>query len=60
MAKNRESYLWLLWMSASTLLAYFYLSITVTIALFLSGLIMVSKCLIEDFLRTQDDEERRD
>jgi hypothetical protein len=54
MADNREKYVWLLWMSMSSLLGYFYLSSTITVALFLSGLTMVCKCLIEDFLGIQN------
>jgi hypothetical protein len=56
MADNREKYVWLVWMGMSSLLGYFYLSFRITIALFLSGLIMISKCLIVDFLRIQNED----
>jgi hypothetical protein len=55
MAKNSGKYIWLLWMCGTTLFSYFYLSFTITIGLFLSGLIMVSKSLVEDFLKGSDE-----
>jgi hypothetical protein len=56
MAKNCGKYIWLLWMCGTTLFSYFYLSFTITIGFFLSGLIMVSKSLIEDFLDGSDEQ----
>lgn len=54
MANHREKYLWLLWTCAASLLAYYYLTLAVTFAFFFTGLIIVSKCLIEDHLEEQE------
>jgi uncharacterized membrane protein len=57
MAEHREKYLWLLLTVCSSLLSFHYLTYETTIACFLSGLIVSSKCLVEDFIRLDKDEE---
>jgi hypothetical protein len=59
MAEYREKYFWLVWTIATTMLAYFYFSLTLAIAFFLSGIIISSKCLAEDFLNLQEDDEKQ-
>jgi hypothetical protein len=52
-----EKYFWLAWTVATSMIAYFYFPFTVTIASFLSGMFISSKCLVEDFLNLQEEEE---
>ncbi|GAM13934.1 hypothetical protein [Mesobacillus selenatarsenatis] len=59
MAEYREKYFWLLWTIATTMLAYFYFPLTLTITFFLSGIIISSKCLVEDFINHQEDAEKQ-
>ncbi|ESU33815.1 hypothetical protein G3A_04020 [Bacillus sp. 17376] len=59
MAENREKYFWLLWTIATTMLAYFYFPLKLAITFFLSGIIISSKCLVEDFIYHQDDAEKQ-
>lgn len=58
MAKSKEIFFWLLWMMIATLYAYYYFSFTITIAIFLSGVIVISKIIVEDFLQAGEDEKR--
>ncbi|MBT2641336.1 hypothetical protein J7I80_03715 [Bacillus sp. ISL-41] len=60
MAEDYEKYLWLVWTIATSLLAYYYFSFTVTIAFFLSGIIVSSKCLVEDFLTLREDDKQNE
>ncbi|MFT9596983.1 hypothetical protein [Mesobacillus sp.] len=59
MAENHEKYFWLLWTISTTMLAYFYLPLTLAITFFLSGIIISSKCLVEDFINLQEDAEKQ-
>lgn len=59
MADNREKYFWLLLAIATSLLSFHYFSLQATITFFLSGLIVSSKCLIEDFMKFQEDDEKQ-
>lgn len=60
MADKHEKYIWLLWTGATSLSAYFYFPFTVTISFFLSGIILSSKCLVEDFLNLQEGEKQNE
>ncbi|WLR56934.1 hypothetical protein LC048_08730 [Mesobacillus subterraneus] len=59
MAENREKYFWLLWTFATTMVAYFYFSLAFAITFFLSGIIISSKCLVENFINQQDEAEKQ-
>jgi hypothetical protein len=59
MAEHREKYFWLMWTIGTSLAAYFYFPLTVTITFFLSGIIISSKCLVEDFLDRQEEDEKQ-
>jgi hypothetical protein len=58
MADHLEKYMWLLWTIASSLMSFNYLSLEATIAFFLSGLIMSSKNLAEDFIKLHEEEDK--
>jgi hypothetical protein len=58
MANHPEKYFWLMWMCATTFVSYILLSLTLTIAFFLSGLALVCKCLIEENLEMNEDGTR--
>ncbi|NKE06151.1 hypothetical protein [Mesobacillus selenatarsenatis] len=55
-----EKYYWLVWTIATSLFAYFYFPLTVTVAFFLSGMMISSKCLVEDFLILQEEEKQNE
>lgn len=59
MAEYHEKYFWLFWTIATSLIAYFYFPFIVTITFFLSGIFVSSKCLIEDFINLQQDDEKQ-
>lgn len=55
-----EKYFWLVWTIATSMLGYFYFPFTVTIAFFLSGMFISSKCLVEDFLTLQEEDKQNE
>lgn len=55
MDNHLEKYFWLFWMSTTTFMSYLFLPLTVTIAFFLSGLALVCKSLIDDYLEVNED-----
>ncbi|WP_210366471.1 hypothetical protein [Bacillus sp. REN3] len=44
-----EKYLWLIWMTATTIISYFSFPISITASLFFAGLLTVCKCLVDEF-----------
>ncbi|MCM3574026.1 MULTISPECIES: hypothetical protein [Mesobacillus] len=59
MADEHEKYFWLVWTIATSMLAFYYFPFTVTIAFFISGIMISSKCLIEDFINLKQDDEKQ-
>lgn len=55
MADDQEKYFWLLWTIATSFLAYYFFSMTVTLSIFLAGIFISCKCLIEDFLQIKEE-----
>ncbi|RSD25489.1 hypothetical protein [Mesobacillus subterraneus] len=59
MAEKGEKYFWLLWTVTTSLTAFHYVSLAVTFALFLAGLIVSSKCLMEEFLQNHEEKDSK-
>ncbi|MBT2681014.1 hypothetical protein J7E38_18650 [Bacillus sp. ISL-35] len=57
MADHREKYLWLVLTVVFSLFSFHFFSYETTIACFLSGLLVSSKCLVDDFIRFHEDDE---
>lgn len=60
MADYHEKYFWLVWTIATSLLAYYYFPFMITIAFFLSGMMISSKCLVEDFITLHEEDKQNE